>query len=319
MERLKRWCIDAFPAPGYLTMPAAALDISPNSVKYLDGAYTAKGCLPGAFDEVFLPEGTIQDGVLANPAALRDALQQLQRAHKKKFVFVAIPENALYLYTLHIQGRPTQAAIKHQVEFSFKEHVPLTLEDALYDFDIVSVERGGTLVSVTVAPRDIIASYEQVLHDAHFTPRAIELEAYAVARAVSHPEVTGVEMIVDLGFKRAGIIILKNGLPIFTITSHCGSQCPEEVADEARKQYTFWDTRTNEKGKRIERVSQVSLCGGAADLERAALLSDVLGTPVEMANVWQNLFHTDDHIPMIDADEALSMATLAGLLMNNKT
>ncbi len=322
MSKLKNWFIDSFPAPELMTMPAAALDISPNSIKYLDGKYTSDGCLPQVFDEVFLDEGTIVNGVIKDEDALIKALSSLRKKHKSKFVSVAIPENALYLYTMQLSGRPSRSAVLQQIEFTASEHVPINIEDSVYGFDVVSFARNSTFISVTVAPIELISGYERVLSRAGFTVLSIELEAYAVARAVSalgsgSVSNIGVEMVLDIGYERAGIIIVRNGLPIFTVTISGGSKAIDVVIDECKKQYTFWDTRTNHKGHRIERVAGVIVCGGSSK-EMIEPLSAALKVDVELANIWQNLFDINNFVPMIDAKEALAMATLAGLLLNNK-
>ncbi len=310
----------AFPAPEFLTMPAAALDISPNSIKYLDGQYHYKGCLPQSFDEVFLDKGVIDNGIVIDEKAFTEALKSLKHKHKREFVFVAIPENALYLYTMYLSGRPSKASVLQQIEFTFNEHVPISLKESVYDFDVVQYSREGTLISVSVAPKKVISIYERSLFNAGFKPRSIELEAYAVTRAVTRVgnNLNGVDMIVDIGYNRAGIIIARNGLPIFTITIPGGSKDPDLIIDECKKQFLFWDTRTNKKGRRVERVSGVIVCGGSAK-EFVNQLKSVIDADIVVANVWQNLFSTEDYIPNIPAKESLAMATLAGLLLNNKT
>jgi len=170
---------------------------------------------------------------------------------------------------------------------------------------------------VTAAPKEVIEGYEAALHEAGFIARSIELEACAVARSASVISRSGVEMVIDIGYSRAGIIITKHGLPIFSVTIAGGSQSLDKVLDECKKQYTFWDTRTNKKGKRIERIERVLVTGGTSR-EFIKPLSDAIGAEAQIANVWQNLFEIDDYIPAIDAGEAQAMATLAGLLLKNK-
>ena len=319
MSKIADWFVKSFPAPEYITMPAAALDISPNSIKYLDGKYDYKGCLPQAFDEVFLDKGVIDKGIIQDEEAFVDAIKSLKSKHNKDFVFVAIPENALYLYTMYLPGRPSKTSAMQQIEFAFSEHVPIKLEDSVYNFDIVQHSRQGTLLSITAAPKSVVSSYERAIAKAGFTVRGMELEAYPVARAVigKGTSTNGVDMIVDIGYNRAGIIITRNGIPIFTVTIPGGSKKAELVIDECKKQYLFWDTRTNKKGHRIERVSGITVCGGSA-VEFAKLLRAEIDADIKMANVWQSLFDIEDFIPNIEAKESLAMATLAGLLLNNK-
>jgi Tfp pilus assembly PilM family ATPase len=320
MSKLSQWFMSSFPVPEYLTMPAAGLDISSNSIKYLEGTYTPNGCLPQRFSEVFLPEGTIRRGEIVEKQIFIDVLRQLFKKHKRKYVFVSIPENALYLYTMQLSGNPDYNSIIQQIEFSFSEHVPISIKDAVYDFDIVSSDNMTTLISVTVAPATLIDMYVDAITSAGFLVRSIELEAYAISRAVvkhnnrSHDT----EMIIDIGHNRAGIIIAKNGLPIFTNTIQSKSNDHIEIVDECKKQYTFWDTRTDNKGRRIDRVSRIELCGGGVNTKLEHVLKKQLQAQINMANVWQNLFDINNYVPDISADGSLAMATLAGLLLNNK-
>jgi len=57
---------------------------------------------------------------------------------------------------------------------------------------------------------------------------------------------------------------------------------------------------------------------GGTSREFVELLSKALGREVQLAQIWKNLFGIDEYIPMIDAEESLAMATLAGLLLKNK-
>ncbi len=315
---LSSWVIDAFPTPKYMRMPSAAIDISPNSVKYLDSRYTSKGVLPTGFKEVFLPEGTIVDGVIDDERAFVEALNELRQHSKHQFVFVSMPESALYLYTMVVNRGLNRNNILQQIEFSFADNVPINIEEAVYDFDIIGESREGVAISVTVAPRAVVEDYHKALNEAGFVTRSLELEAYAITRSVYTCDVAGaVEMIVDVGHTRAGIIIAKSGLPIFSITVKGGKDMLNKVVDECKKQYTFWDTQTNTKGRRVDRIKKVLICGGAAE-EILEPLEKRLGVHIAYANVWQHLFDINDFIPDITFHQSLTTATLAGLLLNNK-
>lgn len=318
MQTLTRWVVRAFPAPSYLMMPSTAVDISPNSIKILTGHFSPLGCLPQEFDEVFLPEGAIADGGVKDEREVVTALTSLRERHNLRYVAVSIPEDALYLYTLQVEGALTQDTIMQQIEFTFSEHVPFTASDAVYDFDVVDTyHNSGGLVSVTAAPRQTIESYEHLLSSAGLVPKTLELEAHAITRSVCCM-CSDVEIVVDVGHNRAAVIVAKRAIPIFTATIDGGGQDEATVITGVKKHFTFWDTRSDEKGRRVERVARVLLCGGGASAKLAATLRKELGVAVEPARVWQHLFDTDDYIPSIPAEQSKSMATLAGLLLNNK-
>ncbi len=320
MHSLKRWYVDAFPPPDFLTMPAAALDISPNSIKYLEGDYTSAGCALGSFQEVFLRSGVIVDGKISDMEEFVNSLKKIREVSEKEFLHISIPENSVYLYSVTLKDIHDADDIMYQIEFSFNEHVPVSINEVWYDFDIVNRNSAGVLVSVTAAPRQVVSEYERAVISAGFFPKAIELETYAVARSVSdktHENASGIVMIIDMGYSRASIIIAKNGIPIFSITVPGGSKSVSDVVSECKAQYMFWDTRTNSRGKRIDRVKEVLVTGGSGRLILEPLKRE-LQVDIKLANVWRNLFDTDMYIPAIHEKESHSMATLAGLLLKNK-
>lgn len=317
MNTLLKFVLDSFPPPRYIMMPSAGVDISPNSIKVLTGKFTTSGCIPEGFDEVYLSPGTIVGGSIENKKEVVSVLRELKKKHKLHFISASIPEDALYLYTQDVSGAWKRSAIEQQIEFAFSEHVPFPASEAVYDYDVVTFEYGKGVVSVTAAPRKTIESYEAVFKEAGLTPLHMELEAHAIARSVCSGEDV-VEMVVDVGHKRAGIIITKNAIPVFSITMDTGSDNAPAVVEACKTHFTFWDTRTDADGKRIERIERVILAGGGASLEIQDALTRHIPVPIEFANVWQHLFSTSEYIPEVEAKASLSFATLSGLLLNNK-
>lgn len=317
MSLFAQWLWRAFPVPRYLLMQATAVDISPNSIKVLTGTFTDKGCLPLVFDEIFLPPGAIERGVIHDTATIIAALSELKGRHSMEYVAVSIPEDALYLYTLEIAGPLEHKAVLQQIEFTFSEHVPFGIESAIYDFDVVERYSGGGVVSVTVAPQETIQTYESLLTQAGLQPTVLELEAHAIARSVCCA-CRDVEMVVDIGHARTAVILTKHSVPIFTATIDAGVDGMDEVVTGCKRHFTFWDTRSDTQGRRVERVARVILCGGGATEPFAQALRQAISAEVLITDVWQHLFSTHEYIPSILQEDSKSMATLAGLLLSNK-
>ena len=90
----------------------------------------------------------------------------------------------------------------------------------------------------------------------------------------------------------------------------------DELIDEIRRHYRFWDTRRDEGGRRITPINRIYLCGGAVGLKGLPEhVARVLQVPVRVADVWQNLFSFEHHIPRVDHTSSWQYATAAGLLL----
>ncbi|MDP2650040.1 MAG: pilus assembly protein PilM, partial [bacterium] len=292
-----------FPPPGFLSMPAAGIDISDTSIKYLDAAYNRAGYVPRDFDSMRLPRGIVVDGVVENKDALAEALKTLSQKHDRHFANISLPEELVYLYTIPIQSGQSDQATRQMVEFSLTEHVPILADNAVFDFDIISGENGVSEASVTVFPKDVIAGYKEACEKGGFHVKALELEAQSVARAVIPREASGTSMVIDFGRTRTGITIAKGQVPLFSTTVKVGgnalteaimnfysvseekadeikriqglAECKDEklcalllnttkaLTDEIRRHYRFWTTRKDEGGEREAVIEQIYLCGGA--------------------------------------------------------
>src|SRR3989338_10066378 len=67
-----------FPTPQLLTPPAAGIDISDASVKWLVFARTGGTCRVLSYGEVSIPEGLVKNGVIQNISALAEVLAEVK-------------------------------------------------------------------------------------------------------------------------------------------------------------------------------------------------------------------------------------------------
>ncbi|PCI89749.1 hypothetical protein COB18_03010 [Candidatus Kaiserbacteria bacterium] len=296
-----------FPPPEFLAMPAAGIDISDTSIKYLDATYSPHGLIPRTFDSVRLPKGVVVDGVVEDISGLAKALSELRGRHERSFVNVSLPEELVYLYTLEVPTAHKDKEILQIVEFSLKEHVPIPAGNAVFNYDIMRRRGDITDISVTVFPKDVIAGYMKAFEEGGFEIKAFELEAQSIARSIVPLDFEGVSMIIDFGGTRTGITIALGQVPIFSTTVKIGGNTLTEAVmdhygvsaeeadkikrqqgivevddedlriklmsttialiDEIRRHYRYWDTRRDEEGNRIAGIERIFLCGGAVGLK----------------------------------------------------
>ena len=84
------------------------------------------------------------------------------------------------------------------------------------------------------------------------------------------------------------------------------------IEEEIKTRIHYWDTRDADPSER--QIEKIFLCGGSANL--AGLpehLSQSLGIPTELAQVWQNAFSLETFIPPITRRYSFGYATAIGL------
>jgi len=295
-----------FPPPEFLAMPAAGIDISDTSIKYLDATYSKAGLIPHDFDSIHLPKDVVVNGTVKDVSGLAKALRELRGQHSRTFVNASLPEELVYLYALEVPTAHSQKDILQIVEFSLSEHAPIPADNAVFNYDVVRVRGKVTDISVTVFPKDIIDGYKKAFEESGFAVKGFELEAQSIARSVVPSDSKGVSMIIDFGSTRTGITIAVGQIPIFSTTVKVGGNALTEaimkhfavseeeadeikrnqgisayddeelhqvlmetitsLTDEIRKHYRYWDTRRDEDGNRIAAIEKIFLCGGAVGL-----------------------------------------------------
>ncbi len=347
-----------FPPPEFLSMPAAGIDISDTSIKYLDAQCTPEGLLPRIFDSVPLEEGVVVDGVVRDVEALATALNELRVNNDRRFANVSLPEELVYLYTLEVPTAHGDKEIMQMIEFSLSEHAPIPVENAIYNYDVIRKRGEITEISVTVFPKNAIEGYQQAFQKSGFQVKVFELEARSLSRSVTPTDADGVSMVIDFGRTRTGITIALGQIPIFSTTVKIGgdaftesivkyhkvnedeadviklqqgiAECAPEalcqelitttqaLVKEIQRHYRYWNTRKDEEGNKIAPIERIFLCGGAVGVKGLPEhVSDVLQVPVQVGNVWTNMFSLDEHIPTVSRVDSWRYATVAGLLLRD--
>lgn len=216
-----------FPTPHALYPPAAGLDITDASVKWLELAPHGESFRVLSYGFEPLPEGIVVNGVVEDVEGLAAALTSVRmkwKGHAR--AHAALPEEAAYVFSIHVPKGSSREHILSAIEFEFEGRVPLPIAQAVYDFDIVE-EHGaeGMEVSVAAFPKALANSYVEACALAGIELLSLELEARSIARAVCSPtSLSGAYLLADFGRNRTGFAILKHCIPIFTTTVNIGGR-----------------------------------------------------------------------------------------------
>lgn len=92
-----------------------------------------------------------------------------------------------------------------------------------------------------------------------------------------------------------------------------------DLAEEINKHFVYWHTHKDKNGASREKIEKIILAGTESMLFGFQdYLSSRLRAPVDVANVWTNVFSFDDHIPKMGYHDSLRFSTAIGLALASK-
>jgi type IV pilus assembly protein PilM len=150
-----------------------------------------------------LAPGIVVGGELRDPDALGEALKVFFAKHKlpRKGVRLGIASNRIGVRTFDIVGVDQEKQLTNAVQFRAQEALPIPLDEAVLDYHVLSEsvdEEGQTVkrVLLVVAYRELIERYVSACRIAGITLAGIDLEAFALLRALAAPVDRGAAALV---------------------------------------------------------------------------------------------------------------------------
>lgn len=213
-----------FPPPVFLKMPSVGLDISDESLRFIELIETRKGLVIGKFGHRAIAPGVIEGGEIKNPNEVKKALSSLRSEYDIDFANVSLPEQQAYLLTVNLP-KMKRSEIRGSLELQLEEYVPISMGEATFDYDVISSQKDETdhlALALVALPRKVTEGYANVFLETGITPIAFEVEAQAVARAVIPQGDKGTFMIMDFGKTRTGVSIVSEEEVVFTSTINIG-------------------------------------------------------------------------------------------------
>ena len=295
-----------FPAPSFFATSSFGLDISDESLKFIELIKTKNGFRVGQYGERHIPPGIIKSGQIKNLERMEEILLSLRREVGLKSVRVSLPEEQVYLFKLHLEKLGLKN-IGESIELVLEEHIPIKAENAIFDYELLGQDAQGLELQVTAITKNVIESYLAIFQRAQISVRSLELEAQAVLRAVIKKGDVETYMIVDFGEKRTGIFIVSRGVAMFTSTLEVGGMMLTNMiaknfkisfeeaekmkrkyglqrntenkelfsvllnsvsvlSDEIVKHFLYWHTHKDEEGRNNPPIKKIILCGGDSNL-----------------------------------------------------
>lgn len=213
-----------FPLPNFLEVPAVGVDISDGSIKFLELIKTKGSLRVGHFGEKFLQDGLVSKGEIKDRQGLVSVLKEIKKETGFSAVNVSLPEEKAFLFKVSVP-KADDESIRTNLSFQLEKKVPISLAEAVFDYDILSNnKKKGDMVSavVTVFPSSFVESYLAVFAEAGIKVLSLEIEAQAVARAVIADNDPGTYLVVDFGHRRSGLAVVSKNAVVYTSTLEVG-------------------------------------------------------------------------------------------------
>ena len=184
-----------------------------------------------------LPEGLVFEGEVVDVNGLAAELKTFwkESGFTGKRFSLGVANQKIVVRTMEfpiIDARELRAAI----EFQAQEAIPIPLEDAILDFQVLATApsedgAGRQKVLIVAAQRDMIAQFVGAAKKAGLSIDGIDLQAFALLRAVA-PPVAFVDVgapqgadaaaLVNIGSGVTNLVVAFNGLPQFTRVVNIG-------------------------------------------------------------------------------------------------
>ena len=141
-----------------------------------------------------LDHGIVVGGELRDPEALAVALRDFFKRHNlpKRGIRLGIANNRIGVSTFEVTGIADPKQLGNAIRFRAQEVLPIPLEEAVLDYQVLSegVTEDGqpfSRVLLVVAYRELVDRYVHACEKAGLQIVGIDLEAFALLRAVAEP------------------------------------------------------------------------------------------------------------------------------------
>jgi type IV pilus assembly protein PilM len=175
-----------------------------------------------------LEPGIVSAGELREPDLLADALKEFFRKHKlpKRGVRLGIATNRIGVRTLEIAGINDPKQLANAIRFRAQEALPIPIDEAVLDYHVLSESTNADgenvrKILLVLAYRDLIDRYVSACKKAGIQLVGIDLEAFALLRALAAPREEAVAaqaalVAVTVGYDRTTFAVSDGRVCEFT-------------------------------------------------------------------------------------------------------
>ena len=226
MSILQKKFFDLFPS-------SFGLDLSDLSIKAVWLDRTGNQDFIMSFGSVPLPMGSVADGEIMDPEAVKNAIVKLlQESGPKKIktrkVICSLPETKAFLRIISLPVME-KSEVKEAIKWEIEANIPLMLDQVYYDWQILDLnldqKKEKMNVLVVAVARSSADQFQAVLESAGLEVLGLETESIAQARSLlPEKDDKSTTLIVDIGDRRTSFFIAVGSMPCFTSSVPLSSQ-----------------------------------------------------------------------------------------------
>ncbi len=184
-----------------------------------------------------LSKGIIENGEIKNKAEVIKAIKKIMSSPmygqvSSEEIIACLPESKTFIKLIEIQKSPNSLAdiIGSEIE----KHVPLSLDEIYYDWQVIEEQPDKYLVLIGAAPKNIVSQYTQMLDEAKLITLALEIEPIAICRCLLKEEAANIKSatakvatnttaklnygILDIGANHTCMIFYSGNTILFTVS-----------------------------------------------------------------------------------------------------
>jgi type IV pilus assembly protein PilM len=192
-----------------------------------------------------LGHGVVDGGEVRDPVALGEALNELfdTTGLPRKGVRLGLANSRIGVRVIEVAGIDDERQLENAIGFRAHEALSVSLDEAVIDYHVLSVhtDEDGTVVRkilLVVAYREFVERYLAATDAAKLELAGIDLEAFALLRALSAPNGGDLDgdsqaavTVVNIGHERTTVAIAHGGVCDFArVLEWGGSQIGAAIA-----------------------------------------------------------------------------------------
>ncbi len=213
------------PAPS----TAVGLSIGTSSIKLVELKKTGKTWKLLHFGIVQLPEDAIVNREIINQITVVDSIRTLvsQIKLKNKNVCTALSGTSLIVKRMAVEVT-SKKELQDQVFWEAEQYLPFDVQEVVMDYDVVGETKDKKADVILVAVKgSVLESYIVCVEDAGLRAKLVDVDYFALQNLfeANYPvRSTEAVAIVDIGASSLKIVVVHNGIPVFTKDSSMGGK-----------------------------------------------------------------------------------------------
>lgn len=269
---MKKSFYDFFPTPKFLSMQSVGLSIQDSGIAFVELVKKSDNKISlESYGREKIPDEILENGEIKDSKKLIEILSEFKKKHNLNFVRSTIPEEKAFLFKQTLPKMPKEE-IRDALRFKVEENVPFSVEDAIFDFQIIKDKNSqkknnkkdsGINVVVSVIPKNVVFNYLEVLKSSGLTPLLFETESQAITRSIISSSTKGASLIVNVKSDKTGLYIVYNSVVHFASSVDLGSDyfSSTDISDFSRLEekkeegFTKVFTKTDKKGDLLKNES----------------------------------------------------------------